>query len=103
MLASVLYVALQVLLQLVVLLFRSSESKDLEMVVLRHELAVLRRQNQTLTVFVDHYDNWRPHWSLGLAPPNGRTSATTWASTQPIDVKRRDRLGGLLHEYRRPA
>jgi len=41
---SVLYVALQRVLQLVFLLFRSTQSKDLEIIVLRHELAVLRRQ-----------------------------------------------------------
>jgi len=38
------YVAFQRLLQLVLLLFRSSEFKELEIVVLRHELAVLRRR-----------------------------------------------------------
>ena len=43
MLLTVVYVALQRILQLVVVLFRSAESKDLEIVVLRHELAVLRR------------------------------------------------------------
>ena len=44
MLLSVCYVALQRVLQLVGLRFRSREFKDLEIVVLRHELAVLRRQ-----------------------------------------------------------
>ena len=44
MLHSVVYVALQRILQLVFVLFRSAESKELEIVVLRHELAVLRRQ-----------------------------------------------------------
>ena len=41
---SVCYVAFQRVLQLVFLLFRSTEFKELEIVVLRHELAVLRRQ-----------------------------------------------------------
>jgi putative transposase len=40
----VLYVVLQRVLQLFALLFRSTEFKELEIVVLRHELAVLRRQ-----------------------------------------------------------
>jgi putative transposase len=42
-LVSVCYVAIQRILQLVFLLLRSTEFKELEMVVLRHELAVLRR------------------------------------------------------------
>src|SRR5262245_59857964 len=43
-LLSVVYVALQRILQLVSLLFRSADSKELEIVVLRHEVAILRRQ-----------------------------------------------------------
>jgi putative transposase len=43
-LLSVLYVALLRALQLILLLFRSAEYKELEIVVLRHELAVLRRR-----------------------------------------------------------
>jgi putative transposase len=41
---SVCYVAIQRILQLVLFLFRSTEFKELEIVVLRHELSVLRRQ-----------------------------------------------------------
>ena len=44
MILSVCYVALQRVLQFVALAFRSHEFKELEIVVLRHELAVLRRQ-----------------------------------------------------------
>src|SRR5262249_12428048 len=40
---TVLYVVLQRVLQLFALFFRSTEFKELEIVVLRHELAVLRR------------------------------------------------------------
>jgi putative transposase len=42
-LISVCYVAIQRILQLIYLLFRSTEFKELEIVVLRHELDVLRR------------------------------------------------------------
>lgn len=44
MVLSVLYIAFQRVLRLVFLLFRSTEFKALEIVVVRHELAVLRRQ-----------------------------------------------------------
>ena len=43
MLLSVVSVALQRILQLVALLFRSADSKELEIVVLRHQVAILRR------------------------------------------------------------
>jgi putative transposase len=62
-----------------------------------------RHLERALTVFIDHYNGWRPHRSLDLKPPNGRTSAATWTGMQPITLKRRDRLGGLLHEYERVA
>jgi putative transposase len=42
--ASLLYLALRRMLQLALLCFRSREFKELEIVVLRHELAILRRQ-----------------------------------------------------------
>jgi hypothetical protein len=42
-LLSALYTAVQRILQLLLLLFRSTPSKELEIIVLRHELAVLRR------------------------------------------------------------
>jgi hypothetical protein len=48
-------------------------------------------------VFVDHYNARRPHRSLDLAPPEGIDRDRPVASSR--DVKRRDRLGGLIHEY----
>jgi hypothetical protein len=44
LLASLLYVALRRVLQLIALCFRSQEFTELEVLVLRHELAILRRQ-----------------------------------------------------------
>jgi putative transposase len=56
---------------------------------------------RALTVFVDHYNVHRAHRSLELAPPHGRPPIQNWTGSQPLAVKRRDRLGGLLHEYER--
>ena len=44
MVLFVLYILVQRVLGLVLLRFRTDRSKDLEIVVLRHELAILRRQ-----------------------------------------------------------
>jgi putative transposase len=57
----------------------------------------------TLKVFVDHYNSGRPHRSLGLVPPNGRPPVKPKAIGEATKVRRRDRLGGLLHEYQRAA
>lgn len=132
---SVLYVAFQRVLQLVCLRFQSTEFKDLEIVVLRQELEVLRRQlggqpfgpptdgswrrrlgcyresgrrcvsSRQPRVCVDIAGSCAKRWtrSLDLAPPNGRPPIERWSDTRPMAVKRRDRLGGLVHEYERAA
>jgi len=40
---------------------------------------------------------------FGTDATERRTSAAAWTGAQPITLKRRDRLGGLLHEYERAA
>jgi hypothetical protein len=55
------------------------------------------------TVFVEHYNSGRPHRSLGLVPPNGRPPVKRETIGERLNVRRRDRLGGLLHEYERAA
>jgi putative transposase len=52
-----------------------------------------------LVVFVDHYNGHRPHRALSLAPPEPRRPATTMSACGDARVLRRDRLGGLVHEY----
>jgi putative transposase len=54
---------------------------------------------RVLEVFVDHYHRHRPHRSLRLVPPVARRPPVTRAPTVVVHVHRRDRLGGLLHEY----
>ena len=78
MLLSVVYVALRRILQLITLLVRSSDSKELEIVVLRHEIAVLRRQ--IARPRFRPADRWflaaasrlwpRARWSLFLVTPS---------------------------------
>ena len=55
----------------------------------RHLAVVLRE-------FVEHYNAHRPHRSLDQHPPAGRTPLPSGATVRPL---RRDRLGGLPHEY----
>jgi putative transposase len=58
----------------------------------RHLEAVLR-------IYVDHYNRRRPHRSLELNMP--QPALVSQASLGRI--VRRDRLGGLIHQYRRAA
>jgi putative transposase len=63
-------------------------------------LIINRRHLQSvLREFVDHYNGHRPHRALGLAPPEPRTPPTTRASPPVAPIRRRDRLGDLIHEY----
>lgn len=58
---------------------------------------------RTVKVFIDHDNSCRPHRSLGLLPPNGCLRVKAETIGEPINMRRRDRLGGLLHEYERAA
>ena len=60
-----------------------------------------RHLERVLQVFVDHYNRERPHRSLGRHPPQPLAPTTPISACGP--VKRKDRLGGLLHEYYRAA
>jgi transposase InsO family protein len=55
-----------------------------------------RHLAQVLQEFVEHYNTHRPHRSLRQQPPAGRTPPPSTAIVRPL---RRDRLGGLVHEY----
>jgi putative transposase len=57
---------------------------------------------QVLQAYVEHYNGHRPHRALGLEPPVPRVGATAITRDQRR-VDRRDRLGGLHHEYHRQA
>ncbi len=62
---------------------------------LDHLLVLSRRHLESvLAEYVAHYNQARPHRSLDLTPPH---PATVAARAGPI--RRRDLLGGLIHEY----
>jgi putative transposase len=58
-----------------------------------------RQLERTLRIYVEHYNGHRPHRGLGLVPPQPGPLLRLAAPEQPGHVRRRDRLGGLLHEY----
>ena len=60
----------------------------------RHLLRLLRS-------YVRHYDQQRPHRGLALAVPEARERDSPCIN--PGEVRRRDVLGGLIHEYHEVA
>jgi len=56
-----------------------------------------RHLEAALAGYVAHYNQHRPHRSLGQAPPLGTVPPR--ASTGDVLVLRVDRVGGLIHEY----
>src|ERR1035441_8059575 len=65
-------------------------------------LLILNRRHleRVLGVYVEHYNRERPHRSLELRPPQPDERRET---SPPGEIRRRDRLGGLIHEYHRAA
>jgi transposase InsO family protein len=71
-----------------------SECLDWLLILDEHHL------EHVLTRFVAHYNGHRPHRALGLKPPHPTDSLPV--SDRPaseVHVERRDRLGGVVHEY----
>lgn len=67
---------------------------------LDHLLIVGRRHlEHVATTYVDHYNGHRPHRALDQASPD-LASPRAEAVFDLSRIVRRDRLGGLLHEYR---
>jgi putative transposase len=55
---------------------------------------------RVVTVFIDHYNVHRPHRAQSLTPPDPAGPAITPAKWfDEARVQRRDRLGGVIHEY----
>jgi putative transposase len=58
-----------------------------------------RHLERVLRIFVGHYNSHRPHRSLDLKPPDPLARQPQIPHSPTAHVERRDRLGGLLHEY----
>jgi putative transposase len=71
-----------------------AECLDWLLILNRHHL------EHVLRIYVDHYNTQRPHRALKLQPPN---PGEPLPSLTGGGIHRRDRLGGLLHEYCRTA
>ncbi len=65
-------------------------------------LLILNRRHleSVLRVYVDHYNRERPHRALELRPPDPDEPQK---GSHVGKIHRRDRLGGLIHEYHRAA
>jgi transposase InsO family protein len=58
-----------------------------------------RQLERVLGVYVRHYNERRPHRALELQTPEPRTPAPTLCQSTAAPIRRRDLLGGLIHEY----
>jgi putative transposase len=56
-----------------------------------------RQLRSVLGEYVDHYNGHRPHRALGQASPLGPGERAVFVPAGRL--MRRDRLGGLIHEY----
>jgi putative transposase len=66
---------------------------------LDHLLITGRRHlDRVLDAYLGHYNHWRPHRGLDLHPPDPEPRRGICPAALP-QVRRRDILGGLIHEY----
>jgi putative transposase len=61
-----------------------------------------RHLERSLHTYVRHYNEARPHRGVGLRPPAG-AEIRAQSDPRPASVRRRDVLGGLIHEYEAAA
>ena len=64
-----------------------------------------RQLEHVLRVYIRHFNQQRPHRALDLRPPDSCRGAnpSPTATIHSLQIKRRDLLGGLLHEYETAA
>jgi transposase InsO family protein len=66
-------------------------------------IASRRQLEHILRVYIEHYNAHRPHRALGLKPPTPGPRLQLVGANPPGQIRRRERLGGLIREYARPA
>jgi putative transposase len=76
---------------------RTVRTECLDWLLIRNQ----RHLETVLAVYVEHYNQARPHRGINLQIPN--RAPTTNASSVPDRIERIVRLGGLIHEDRRAA
>jgi putative transposase len=64
-----------------------------------------RQLEHVLRVYIRHFNQQRPHRALDLRPPDrgSGTDPSPRATVYPLQGRRRDLLGGLIHEYEAAA
>ena len=63
-----------------------------------------RHLEAMLAEYVEHYNSYRPHRSLGQHAPSALApTAALTGDVDPTRLRKNDRLGGLVHEYRMVA
>ena len=62
-----------------------------------------RHLEQVLGIYVQHYNEHRPHRALGLEAPDPPAGPAVVGEDETGWVRRRDLLGGLVREYHRAA
>jgi hypothetical protein len=58
-----------------------------------------RHLERVLHEYVEHYNHERPHRALELRAPQPSSQVIPLRSRSQTAIRRRDRLGGLIHEY----
>jgi hypothetical protein len=64
-------------------------------------LLIISRKHleRVLREYVEHYNTHRPHRALEQRPPLAKPPPSPPRDNDLLRLRRRDRLGGLLHEY----
>ncbi|HEY8860697.1 MAG TPA: integrase core domain-containing protein [Candidatus Limnocylindria bacterium] len=62
-----------------------------------------RHLERVLRVYIRHYNEHRPHRSLDQRPPIEEPPPGSETDGELGHVRRRDLLGGLIHEYKAAA